>query len=67
LRNITSIQVEKKTIQLLTLLKQKMKTSSHNETIMALIKKSEKIPDSLFGCRPDLKTFVREEGDFHEL
>ncbi|MDD5163400.1 MAG: hypothetical protein PHD95_04290 [Candidatus ainarchaeum sp.] len=59
----TTIQVEKTTVQALELMKQKMKTKSHNETILALIRKNEKIPDSLFGCRPDLKTFVREEDD----
>ena len=63
----TTIQVSKKTLQLLSILKEKLSAKSYNELLrkMALEKLGT---TSMFGSNPRLSPFKEEdEAEFHEL
>jgi hypothetical protein len=64
----TSIAVRGSTLQLLMMLKEKMKAKSIDETIVRTIQKVENAPRSQFGSNPKLKSFSRKDrAEFHEL
>jgi predicted CopG family antitoxin len=64
----TTVQVDEKTLQLLSKLKEEMGARSHDEVIKALISERKKIPRSMFGTNRKLKPFSKEdEVEFHEL
>jgi len=63
----TTIQVKKKTIGILNKIKEKYGVSSYDKAIQEMAKKEIKIPKSMFGADPKLKTFKRDEDDFHDL
>ena len=64
----TTVQVDKKTLQLLNKLKEKMGTRSYDELIRILIFEREGIPRSMFGSNTKLKTFSsKDEAELHEL
>ena len=64
----TTIAVKENTAQLLTSIKKKMGFGSIDETIIKIIEKAEKIPNSRFGSQPNLKKFKEEERAYsHEL
>lgn len=63
---VTTIQMHEKTLGLLKQLKAKLGTTSYEDTILALIKRQERIPESMFGAHPELGSFKRGEEDFHE-
>lgn len=67
LRDKTTIQVDRKTLQILDIVKRKYKAPSYDKTILRLTEKEIKVPKSMFGAYPNLKKFVRDENDFHEL
>jgi hypothetical protein len=64
----TTVQVSKKTLQMLNELKKEVGAKSHDEVIKLLIFERKKIPSSMFGANPRLSPFSREdEVEFHEL
>ena len=64
----TTVQVTEKTLQMLNKLKEEMKARSHDEVIKTLISERKRIPRSMFGANPKLKSFSEEdEAEFHEL
>ena len=64
----TSIQVSKKTQQLLGALKKKLSAKSYDEILRRLISEKLEIPASMFGSSPRLSSFKeRDEAEFHEL
>lgn len=63
----TTIQLDKSTVQVLNNLKEKHKVESYNRLIQILINKEEKVPKSLFGAHPKMKSFKRDRDDFHDL
>jgi len=64
----TTVQVDEKTLQILNKLKKEIGARSHDEVIRRLISERKKIPSSMFGSNPKLRSFSREdEADFHEL
>ena len=64
----TSVQVNKKTLQMLNEAKKEMKAKSLDEVIKKLLIKRKKIPGSMFGSNPKLESFKAEdEAEFHEL
>jgi len=64
----TTVQVDEKTLQILNKLKKEIGARSHDEVIRRLISERRKIPSSMFGSNPKLRSFSREdEAEFHEL
>ncbi len=64
----TTIQVSKKTLQLLNILKEKLSARSYDELLRKIIAEKLNLPISLFGSNPKLKPFKKEEeAEFHEL
>ncbi|MCH7902570.1 hypothetical protein IIC68_02335 [archaeon] len=63
----TTIQVNKKTVSVLNRIKEKYGVSSYDKAILEMAKKEIKIPKSMFGSHPNLKSFKRDEDDFHDL
>ena len=64
----TTVQVNEKTLQILNKLKKEIGARSHDEVIRKLISERKKIPSSMFGSNPKLRTFSPEdEAEFHEL
>jgi len=64
----TTVQVDEKTLQILNKLKKEIGARSHDEVIRRLISERKKIPSSMFGSNPKLRSFSREdEAEFHEL
>jgi len=64
----TTVQISEKTLQMLNRLKEEMQARSHDEVIRTLISERKKIPSSMFGSNPRLKSFTSEdEAEFHEL
>ena len=64
----TTVQVSKKTLQMLNELKKEVGAKSHDEVIRLLVYERKKIPRSMFGSNPRLSPFSREdEVEFHEL
>ena len=63
----TTVGVKKNTVRILKELKQRYKAKSLDETLRKLIRKAEKIPDSMFGAHPQMKPFTRaDETETHE-
>lgn len=64
----TTVQIDKKTLQMLNRLKEKMGTKSYDELIRMLMFEREGIPRSMFGSNTTLKPFSSEdEAELHEL
>ena len=64
----TTIQVSRKTLQLLNMLKRKLSARSYDELLRKIAAEKLNIPVSLFGFNPKLKPFKEEEeAEFHEL
>jgi len=64
----TTVRVSEKTLQMLNRLKKELGARSHDEVIRRLIFERKKIPSSMFGSNPRLRSFSREdEVKFHEL
>ena len=64
----TTIQVSKKTAQILRDLVKKKKAKNYDEVIMRLLAEKYKIPKSMFGSNPNLAPFTEEdEAESHEL
>jgi hypothetical protein len=55
----TTIQVDKKTVQMLKMLKEDMKVRSYDEVIMRI--SPIKVPNSMFGSAPWLGGYSRED------
>jgi len=63
----TTIQVSRRTLQLLSTLK-KMKAQSYDELFLKLAMEKLNLPQSMFGSNPKLASFTEEEeAGFHEL
>ena len=63
----TTVEVRKNTVRILEELKQRYKAKSLDETLRKLIRKAEKLPDSMFGAHPQMKPFTRaDETETHE-
>jgi hypothetical protein len=64
----TTIQLNKKTVQILKDLMRKMNAKTYDDVIRALIRDKYEIKDSFFGSNPKLAPFKEEEeAEFHEL
>ncbi|MCD6409424.1 MAG: hypothetical protein J7L98_03665 [Candidatus Verstraetearchaeota archaeon] len=64
----TTIQVSRRTLQLLSMLKKKMKAQSYDELLLKLAMEKLNLPQSMFGSNPKLASFTEEEeAEFHEL
>jgi len=64
----TTIAVKESTLQLLTKIKERLNTTSLDETIVHVLEKAENIPNSRFGSQPKLKRFTeKERTNSHEL
>jgi len=63
----TKVRVGEKTLQMLDRLKKELGVKSHDEVIRRLTFERRKIPSSMFGSNPKLRSFSREdETEFHE-
>ena len=64
----STVQVSKRTLQLLNMLKQEKAAKSHDEVIRSLIAEKKGFPKSMFGSNPKLRPFSpEEEAEAHEL
>jgi len=64
----TTIQLDKKTVQILKDLMKRLNAKTYDEVIRLLIKEKYGIKNSLFGSNPRLAPFKEEEeAEFHEL
>jgi len=64
----TTIQVSRRTRQLLDALKKKLFAKSYDEALQKLLAEKMEIPTSMFGSNPKLSQFKEEEeAEFHEL
>lgn len=64
----TTIQVSRKTKQLLDVMKRRWSAKSYDEVLRRLIAEKMGMPASLFGSNPRLSPFEEsEEAEFHEL
>jgi len=63
----TTILLEKETVQVLEKLKSKYNVNSYDKLIREMIGKETRVPKSLFGAHPKMKSFKRDGKDFHEL
>lgn len=64
----TTIQVSRKTRQLLNIFKKKLSAKSYDEVILRMLAEKTGIPLSMFGSNPRLSSFKEEdEAEFHEL
>lgn len=57
----TTVRVDEKTLQMLNRLKNELGVRSHDEVIRRLIFERKKIPSSMFGSNPRLRSFSQEE------
>lgn len=64
----TTIQVSRKTLQLLNMLKERLSVKSYDELIRMMALEKLNLPKSMFGVNPRLSSFKEEdEAEFHEL
>ncbi|MEM0172686.1 MAG: hypothetical protein QXJ23_10455 [Thermofilum sp.] len=64
----TTIQVSRRTRQLLEALKKKLSAKSYDEALQKLLAEKMGISTSMFGSNPKLSSFrEEEEAEFHEL
>ena len=64
----TTIQVSKKTLQLLNILKERLSAKSYDELLRRMALEKLNITTSMFGSNPELSSFrEEEEAEFHEL
>ncbi len=64
----TSVQVSERTLQLLNKLKQEEGFKSLDQLIRELVAERGKIPRSMFGSNPKLRSFTaKDEAESHEL
>jgi len=62
------VQVSERTLQLLNKLKQEEGLKSLDQVIRELVAERGKIPKSMFGSNPKLRSFtVKDEAESHEL
>lgn len=62
------MQVSERTLQLLNKLKQEEGLKSLDQVIRELVAERGKIPKSMFGSNPKLRSFtVKDEAESHEL
>ncbi|MCS7104110.1 MAG: hypothetical protein NZ954_00905 [Thermofilaceae archaeon] len=65
---VTTIQVSRKTRQLLDALKKKYSARSYDEVLRNLLTEKMGVPTSMFGSNPKLSSFrEEEEAELHEL
>ncbi|MBO3840518.1 MAG: hypothetical protein QXS66_09045 [Thermoproteota archaeon] len=65
---VTTIQVNRKTKQLLDALKKRLSAKSYDEVLQRILAEKTEIPSSMFGSNPKLSCFrEEEEAEFHEL
>ena len=57
----TTVEVKKTTLQALEALRAEFGSESLDETIRTLIRKVRKVPKSMFGVHPEMKTFTHED------
>jgi hypothetical protein len=64
----TSVQVSERTLQLLNKLKREEGLRSLDQVIRELVAERGKIPKSMFGSNPKLRSFTaKDEAESHEL
>ena len=64
----TTIQVSRRTLQLLKILREKLAAKSYDELLQRLAAEKLGLPPSMFGSNPKLTPFTEEdEGEAHEL
>ena len=64
----TTIQVSRKTLQLLAILKERLSAKSYDELLRRIALEKLNAPISMFGSNPKLSAFKEEEeAEFHEL
>ena len=64
----TTVQVSERTLQILNKLKQEEGLKSLDQVIRELVAERNKIPKSMFGSNPRLRSFTAEdEAESHEL
>jgi hypothetical protein len=64
----TSVQVSERTLQLLNKLKQEEGFKSLDQVIRELVAERSKMPKSMFGSNPKLRSFTaKDEAESHEL
>jgi len=64
----TTIQVSKRTQQLLEMLKKKLSAKSYDEVLQMLATEKLKFSTSMFGSNPKLSSFKeKDKAEFHEL
>ncbi len=64
----TSVQVSERTLQLLNKLKHEEGFKSLDQVIRELIAERSKMPKSMFGSNPKLRSFTaKDEAESHEL
>ncbi len=64
----SSVQVSERTLQLLNKLKQEEGLRSHDQVIRRLVSERRKIPWSMFGSNPRLRSFrAKDEAESHKL
>ncbi|MEM2151873.1 MAG: hypothetical protein QXU02_03925 [Candidatus Bathyarchaeia archaeon] len=64
----TTIQLSRKTVQLLKDLMRRMNAKTYDEVIRAILREKYGVKVSLFGSNPRLTPFSEEEeAEFHEL
>jgi predicted CopG family antitoxin len=65
---MTTIQIGKAALQMLKELKKRTKAKSYEEVIRKLAESKLKVPSSMFGKHPEMKSFTaEEEADFNGL
>ena len=64
----TTVEVKRTTAKLLEEIKRKYSARSYDETMRKLIDRAERVPESLFGAHPKMKSLTRrDEANVHEL
>jgi hypothetical protein len=64
----TSVQVSERTLQLLNKVKREEGLKSLDQVIRELVAERGKIPKSMFGSNPKLRSFTaKDEAESHEL
>lgn len=62
----TTVQIKKTTQQSLEELKHRFGVRTHDEVIMELVKRTVRLPESMFGSNPRLRPFKEtERAEFH--
>ena len=67
MKDTTTIQVNRKTVNFLDGLKKKYGVSSYDKAIQKLGRKEKGMKKSMFGAHSKMKPFKRQKDDFHDL